>query len=303
MDWSQFTLNDEKEVIAAPCVDVVAFSVQPPTAAGGKGFDRFVRTFAKRYGKKLTFYRTGDMKKFRRVDDDTLDAPYHWFADPKMLAKKQLALVAHSGPTERSALPPGLKLMLWGFDQPPSFVFRMMLPVEVADKPDDLIAFVQDALTDFPLASGYCGYSFVWDESSVDEAANAWAGPLLLRYPGFNYESPVALSNAASDGVVGVSWLTFLGPEITNDLGGLKKLTKAAPTGVSVLPLGKDGALIRAGKQPELGDVNRRDRLPSYGAVGRMVAPRRASDEELEDLLIEGMSEEAALDWLRRFFD
>ena len=48
--------------------------------------------------------------------------------------------------------------------------------------PDNLVGFVQDALADFPLTSGYCGYSFVWDESSVDgEAeANKWAGPLLL---------------------------------------------------------------------------------------------------------------------------
>ena len=30
---------------------------------------------------------------------------------------------------------------------------------------------------------------------------------------------------------------------------------------------------LRAGKQPELGDVNRRDRLPLYRAVGRLEPP------------------------------
>lgn len=302
MDWSRFTLQDGKEIIAAPCVEIVTFSSQPPTIEGGKGFARFVRTFASRFGDRLTFYRTGDMKRFRPVDKRTLDAVNHWFSDEKLLAKKMLALVAHSGDSQRSAMPPGLKLMLWGFDKPPCFVFRMALPVEVANAPDDLIAFVQDALPDFPLDSGYCGYSFVWDESSVDAKALEWAGPLLLRHPGLDYESPVALSNAASEGIVAVSWLTFLGPQITQELGGLKALAKAIPKGGSVLPLGHGGVLLRAGERPELGDVNRRDLLPLYRAVGRLVSPRRASDEALDDLLIEGMQEEAALAWLRRFF-
>jgi TseV toxin immunity protein TsiV len=302
MDWSRFTLTEGKAVIATPCVDVVAFSSEPPTPAGAKGFDRFLRTFADRFGDRLTFYRTGDMKKYRRVDARTLDGPYHWFTDVKVLKKKMLALVAHSGAAERTAAPPALDLMLWGFDDPPQFAFRMALPVEVADKPDALVKFVQDALAEFPLAHGFCGYSFEWDEMSVDEEANEWAGPLLLRHPGLNYMSAVALSRAASSGVVAVSWLTFLGPEISQALGGQKALTKAAPAGVSVLPLGKGGVLLRAGKQPELGDVNRRERLPLYRSVGRLVSPSRASDEELEDLNIQGISDEAAIDWLRRFF-
>jgi len=302
MDWSRLTLTEGKAVIAAPCVDVVAFSSEPPTAAGAKGFDRFLRTFAGRFGDRLTFYRTGDMKKYRGVDGRTLDAPYHWFTDVKVLSKKMLALLAHSGEAEGRAMPPALELMLWGFDTPPQFAFRMALPVETADKPDALVKFVQDALADFPLAHGFCGYSFTWDQMSVDAEAKEWAGPLLLRHPGLNYGSVSALSRAASSGVVAVSWLTFLGPEISEELGGQKALAKAAPTGVSVLPLGKGGVLLRAGKQPELGDVNRRERLPLYRAVGRLVSPRRASDEELEDLNIQGMSDEAAIDWLRRFF-
>jgi hypothetical protein len=303
MDWSTFTLTDNKGIIiAAPCVDVVAFSSQPATAASGKGFERFVRTFAKRYGSRLTFSRTGDMKRFRPVEKQSLDAPSHWFSDTKLLATKMLAFVAHSGEVERSAMPAGLKLMLWGFDKPPCFVFRMTLPVDAAQNPEDVVAFAQDALREFPLDHGYCGYSLVWDETSADAEAIRWAGPLYLRHPGLNYESAVALSNAASDGVVAVSWLTFLGPQITAALGGPKKLAKAIPSGVSMLPLGEGGTLLRAGERPELGDVNRRERLPLYRAVGRLVSPHRASDEELEDLLVEGMSEEASVEWLHRFF-
>ena len=52
----------------------------------------------------------------------------------------------------------------------------------------------------------------------------------------------------------------------------------------------------------QLGDVNRQELLPAYRAVGRLVAPRRATDEAFEDVVIEGMTEENAHDWLRRLF-
>jgi len=301
MDWSTFTLKDGKRTLAAPCVEVVAFSYAAP-AANGKGFDHCLRSFAKRYCKSLKFYRTGDMKKFRAVDSRTLDAPYHWFKDEKVLAKKMLSFIAHSGDADRSMAPPGLDLTLWGFDDPPRFVFRMALPVAAADAPDDLVAFAQEALAEFPIENGHCGYSFLWHEATDDDEVCAWAGPLMLRHPGLGYGSSMTLSNAASKGVVAVSWLTFLGAKTAADLGGAKALKSAASPEIAVLPVDHGGVLLRAGKSPQLGDVNRHDMLPVYRAVGRLVSPRRAPDEALDDLMILGMSEEAAHGWLRRFF-
>lgn len=301
MDWTEFTLKEGNKILAAPCLEVVAFSYDAPTASG-PGFDRFVRTFAGRFSERLRFYRTGDMKQFRSFDEKALDAPYHWFSNNKVLATKMLGFEAHAGDSKRTVYPPTLKLILWGFDTPPCFVFRMALPVEAGDSPDDVVSFVQDALVDFPLESGYCGYSYVWDDTSVDEEVCAWAAPLLLKHPGFGFGNPVILSNAADQGVVAVNWLTFLGARITADLGGSQALKKKSSSAVSVLPLGSDGTLLRAGSAPQLGDVNRRDRLPTYRAVGKLLAPRRTSDEAFDDLLIKGMSEEDANDWLRRFF-
>lgn len=303
MNWSKFTLTDGKHILAAPCLEVVAFSYDPPTASG-PGFERFLRAFSGRFGDRLRFYRTGDMKRFRPFDKQTLDAPYHWFSEDKVLATKMLGFIAHAGDTQQNVCPPALNLSLWGFDDPPRFVFRMALPVEASGAPDDEVSFVLDALADFPLESGHCGYSFVWDETDISQEQDvcAWAAPLLLRHPGLGNGDAFMLSNAADQGVVAVNWLTFLGPRITADLGGREALESQCSPDVAVLPLGRGGTLLRAGFAPELGDVNRQDLLPAYRAVGQLIAPRRTTDEALEDVVITGMTEEDAHDWLRRFF-
>jgi hypothetical protein len=244
------------------------------------------------------------MKQFRPFDNRPLDAPLHWFSDDKVLATKMLGFMAHSGDSKQNVLPPALKLDLWGFYEPPRFVFRWALPVEVGDAPDEVVSLVQDALADFPLDSGYCGYSIVWNETdiSLERDVCARVAPLLLRHPGLGYGNAFMFSNAADEGVVAVSWLTFLGPRITADLGGLAALESRCPPEVSILPLGSGGTLLRAGSAPQLGDVNRKDRLPAYGAVGQLVAPRRATDEAFEDVVVYGMTKEDAHEWLRRFF-
>ena len=303
MNWSKFTLKDGKHILAAPCLEIVAFSYEHP-AASGPGFERFLQTFAGRFDDHLRFYRTGDMKQFRPFDGRSLDAPFHWFTDEKILATKMLNFEAHSGDSKLNVCPPALDLILWGFDEPPCFVFRMALPVEVGEAPDDVVSFVQEALADFPLESGYCGYSLIWNKTdlSLREEVCSWAAPLHLRHPGLGYGNAVILSNAADQGVVAVSWLTLLGPRITAELGGREVLESQCPADVSVLPLGRSGALLQAGVAPELGDVNRHDLLPAYRAVGQFVVPRRTTDDALDDLVIEGMTEEDANDWLRRFF-
>ena len=99
-----------------------------------------------------------------------------------------------------------------------------------------------------------------------------------------------------------VSWLTFLGETITNELGGREALEKACPPDVALLPLDAGGCLLRAGSAPALGDVNTNDRLPAQHAVGKLVAARRASDEAFTHFAVEGMDEDTAYDWKRRFF-
>jgi len=304
MDWTKLTLQDGKHLKAVPCVDLVAFSSEPPTQSG-PGFERFMRAFTNRYGDQLTFYRTGDMKRFRRFEERALDGPSHWFSDASLLATKMLGFEAHAGDSQHNIHPPAIYFMLTGLWEPPSFEFRMTLPIGAEIEPDDLVSLSQDALAEFPLQNGYCGYSFLWNETdfSLERDVCHWAAPLLLRHPGLNYGDVSMVSNAVHAGVVVVSWLTFLGKAPTDDLGGRDDLQQRCPDDVSPLPLDAGGCILRAGAMPALGDVNRGDLLPAHQAVGRLVAPRRADDEALENVVVEGMAEETANEWLRRFFE
>jgi Protein of unknown function (DUF3396) len=301
MDWSSFTLTDAGRTMASPCLEIVAISYDS-AAANGKGLEHGLRAFEQRFGKQLKFYRTGDMKAFRPVDASTLAGPYSWFASEKILATKLLLFFAHSGDARTNFHTPAVQLTLWPTHAPPLYVFRMALPVEVANDPDELVAFVRDALAEFPLEAGFCGYSLFYHPATDQDEVMRRAAPLLLRHPGLEYGNATPYTNATDKGVVVVNWLTLLGAKLTTDLGGAKNLAKTAPTGVSVLPLGPGGVVLRAGQAPQVGDVNRHDLLPLYHAVGQLVSPRRAPDEALDLIYIEGMPEEARNDWLRRFF-
>lgn len=184
MDAKKLTLKFDKRVAAVPCLELVAFSFGAP--ADGAGFARFLRVFCEAFGDRLSVYRTGDMKRFRPFDAQALEGPRHWFSDPALLAKKLLGFEAHSGATARDIAAPALDIALMGnsFD-PQRYVFRMILPVESGDTPDLVMRLVQEALAEFPLASGYCGYSLLWDhDPSVDQAIGESAAPLLRRHPG-----------------------------------------------------------------------------------------------------------------------
>lgn len=304
MDWTQLTQRDGKRLKAVPCVDVVAFSSEPLTQ-GGQGFERFMRAFTNRYGDSFTFYRTGDMKRFRPYEVSALDAPSHWFSDASLLNTKLLGFRAHAGDAQQNIVPPAIDIVLAGQFDPPCFSFRMSLPVAASEEPDDLVSLVQGALADFPLQSGYCGYSLLWDKAdfSAEREVNAWAAPHLLRHPGLNYGDVDIVSNAAHAGVVVVSWLTFIGAAITADLGGRADLQRRCPDDVSLLPLDRGGCILRAGATPTLGDVNRGARLPAQQAVGKLVAPRRANDDALKNVVVGGMPKEKSGEWLRRFFE
>lgn len=301
MDATKFTLKFDQRVAAVPCLELVAFSFGAP--ADGAGFARFLRVFCESFGDRLAVYRTGDMKRFRPFEAQALEGPRHWFSDPKLLASKVLAFEAHAGAATRDIATPALDIALLGNFDPQNYVFRMALPVTSDEDPDGMVRLVQDALAEFPLASGYCGYSLLWDhDPSVEQDVCEWAAPLLRRYPGLNYGEPVSITNASEKGLAVVNWLTLLGAGLTTAMGGVAGLTQQAPADMSVLPLGSGGALLRAGSSPAVGDLNRKDPLPLYRAVGRMLAPIVASDEALNEVAVDGMEGDEAYEWFRRFF-
>jgi hypothetical protein len=157
-----------------------------------------------------------------------------------------------------------------------------------------------------PVLCGHVGYSL---ETSPYYEIPAFqrAYALAMRHPGVNIASHHATWPLRDEhGVEAVNWLTLVGPAPLARLGGapaLRRRLKEHRT-ISVIDT-KHGVIVRAGDEPRLGDVNRREQLPEYRAVYH--ALREVMDQVLTDFrplplgfALADKAEKTAR-WLRRF--
>jgi len=90
------------------------------------------------------------MKAFRPVDAKTLAARYSWFASEKISPRKMLGFLPPLPGSEDGFHTPAWTHAL-GLRHPPFYVFRHgVFPSTLPEHPDDVVAFVQDALAEFP---------------------------------------------------------------------------------------------------------------------------------------------------------
>jgi hypothetical protein len=174
---------------------------------------------------------------------------------------------------------------------------QVHLPPSLANDWRELLRLLTAMARPFPFRCGTVGLSLCWNDMSVDRDIEVprLIGPLLKRYPGFNVGTARELTDQA---LPPVNWLTLLGPELLRKLGGIAAVRRALSDDerISVMPM-EDGALIRAGEAPQLGDRNRRDDLPTYRKVGSYLKDYRG-DQEIE---LDGLTLEESEKWLARF--
>jgi Protein of unknown function (DUF3396) len=96
-----------------------------------------------------------------------------------------------------------------------------------------------------------------------------------------------------------VSWLTYLGPDITSTLRETGA-SLVSSTLVQVGDVASDSVVLRAGARPESGDVNRLRFPRSYVEADAMVRPVRASDPAGVHFLGSWSDSDVAA-WLKRF--
>lgn len=160
---------------------------------------------------------------------------------------------------------------------------------------------------------GSAGFALV-DEIGMAHMRSGAAWPWLQRYPGLD----CATFNVQPkpDGFQSVGWVTILGDGIVTRLGGLEAIERSlavaaadrdAPAGTVIPYIG--GALIRAGRVPQLGDRTRGEVPAAYRAVNAALRPARFEDYPVGPNihLIDaprGLDRrEATLHWVRRFDD
>lgn len=136
-----------------------------------------------------------------------------------------------------------------------------------------------------------------------EEAAQTFARAKSMRHRGVD----ILLREAdrvtvGRDGVKGANWLTFIDQARVQRLGGEGEVRAALDPAIELTSI-NGGLLMQAGPAPAIGDENRRDRLPLYRNVFRVIEPLTVDAfERALDLAVEDDEEatELSQNWRRR---
>jgi hypothetical protein len=123
-----------------------------------------------------------------------------------------------------------------------------------------------------PFNSGHAGLSFYFSESLYGAAR--MVRELCFRYPGMDMPEMESLDMHLGTRVKGVSWLTFLGAPVLDQLGGTTGLrSRLHSAGTSVEEMSAGRAIVTLGEWPEAGDLEKGRILPAYRELARVLEP------------------------------
>jgi hypothetical protein len=286
--WEKFTKRDEDGILYTPSLQIVLYAKKPlPKLSAGA--IACYELFVEKFGDSLNWYLAENMRKVRRFSEKYAEV------FPTLCKEPEICLPLYhlfNGSGLQDFQPPlfatgGYAEFSW---------LQVHLPPTLADNWKELFTLLTAMAEPFPFRYGTVGLSLCWNDMSPDRdvQVSKLIGPLLKRYPGFNLGTPREICDQA---MPPVNWLTLLGPELLGKLGGVAKVRKTlSGNAISVTPIG-DGAFIRAGESPQVGDRNRGDDVPAYRKVGSYLKDYRG-DQEIE---LDGLTLSASEKWLARF--
>lgn len=172
----------------------------------------------------------------------------------------------------------------------------LMASVPLSTPPEELAALASGVAGDLRIRWGVAGLTYgAWELDRYGETRDAVYAH-ARRYPGFDMGQHATWMRAFHDQLRTVSWLTFLGKDLTGRLRAAGDAL-ASDDLVASEPCG-EGVVLRAGARPEPGDTNRR-RIPSaYARADQRVRAVRAA-EGLH--FYAPWSSSTTEQWLRRF--
>jgi hypothetical protein len=138
----------------------------------------------------------------------------------------------------------------------------------------------------------YSGWDIGW---SAEVADGIYAH--ARRYSGYDTGYHVTHMADWHERLRTVSWLTFLGPEFVTRLAALGHKLESPDRSVEVISVGPN-TMIRAGAQPDAGDLNRSRLPPPYVIADAMVRPLRAGSDKS---FYGRWTETTTVKWLKRF--
>lgn len=285
----EFAATDEHGTLYSASLQIVLFAAQPlPELA--KGALACYRLFMQRFGKDVERYHATNMKQARAFSAKYADV------FPTLCQEKGISLprykIFRGKEKPDHYLPPVFQTAAYHEFS----ALQLHLPPAIAEDQKGLLDLVSKLAAAFPFRCGYAGYSLCWDDQSANRSVLVppKIAPLHKRYPGFAWGIPRVL---ADHPLPPVNWLTLLGPEVVEKLGGVSKVSKdLKDKEISVSPMGA-GVGIRAGEAPQIGDRNRGDDLPLYRKIGTYLKNYRGK----EYLELKGLDADESEAWLARF--
>lgn len=300
--FTRLTRSEGDVVFLQPCLDVVCYW-------SGSAFDRadgiveFYRLCLELIGDRLRYYRTETMSRSRRLGKDSLELVPFWFSKTKArrdIYMLNLESAAHADEPSDCAF----AMQAIEDADPNEAVGFVRLVLPVARVEPDAAPFAELALRLFAsidCASGNAGYSLNWNElSDEEESARGAMSAIRKRYPGLDLSDPSSSMYCSATGIKCVNWLTHVGSRHVASLGDIDQLRMRLGDDIQLHSLPK-ALVIQAGPRPELGDVNRQQKLPLYHRVGNALATIR-SPEHPAFIGRDGDVDEAESEaWLARF--
>lgn len=300
----QSEYSDEFGTRISPCIEIIVFTDARLSNGPHQGLLNFYTTFRKHFGSSIKWFRTNTDDHFKKAKAATLDMVLFWMSDPRSMEETRLGLELKPGAQAKDMQVPAFEFFCTDLFDLPAGVFRMALPLQKGyETLEKILPIIHECMADFPLVSGYAGYSVYWDtlDFRFEKAFfNQNMPRLYMRHPGINLADPASISNSAQEGLMGVSWLTLLGPKPLAQLGGIGVLQEQLNSPIEVMPLAckGGGAIIVAGQRPLVGDLNEGDDLPLYKTVGHALRKARYPNP----FYGAGLSKDLAPDWFLRFF-
>jgi len=255
----------------------------------------------------IGWYATETMKQFKPTTKQSFTVPMVWWKEgaPK---KKLRELMLKGGQAHNSAATCGIYLSSAErenrlFSKSSNYI-RFIVPAEFMEtRYQEFADFVESVCNRIPYSSGHGGFVIECNQYYANDAQGA-AYPLAMRYQAVDIATmsrgPWAVRG---ERIKNVGWLTLIGSELLEKVGGLQALREQASDRLNVIGTAH-GALIRAGEKPILGDVNRQESLSGLLDAYRLVEPLHAGIDTLfSPFEIAGNVDEvvATRRWLFRF--
>lgn len=225
----------------------------------------------------LKFYATENMRQHKRITKATLSMLPTWLkADAP--PREYVCLQMKDGDHHQSA--PHHKVEVYGiearsklFNRGRANIVSLLIPfvTEAAGQEKFRDKFIE-ACSGFPIQSAIGGLTFECSRYEKESSqTHAWSQSMRLKATDICRIPEDAIA-VGVDGLKGIGWLTALGVEALEPIGGASQLRRQLPSEIEIIPI-PGGVVFQIGKAPIAGDANRAEDLSSYVALYLLLRP------------------------------